>query len=53
MKEDKHCTDIRVKMEQELKDYTVKQYDCGHSCRICPYPGAKCRENDAAARKIQ
>jgi len=44
---------VNAKKEQEIKDNVMKQYNCGHSCRICPYPGAKCRVDDAVARKIQ
>ncbi|MDO4312295.1 MAG: hypothetical protein Q4C52_04345 [Eubacteriales bacterium] len=53
MDSNKRFSGTGVKDEQEIRDYTTKQYACGHSCRICPYPGAKCREDEETARRIQ
>lgn len=32
-------------MEDKNNNLTLPEYECGHFCRVCPFPGAKCRKN--------
>ena len=41
------------KEEDEKERHEIgSQYPCNKSCRICPFPGVKCREDDETARRI-
>ncbi len=38
--------------ERNNENDILKEYDCGHFCRVCPFPGAKCRnKGERGSRK--
>lgn len=38
--------------DEHEREEIGSQYPCSKSCRICPFPGVRCRYDDATARKI-
>lgn len=45
--------DGKANQDKINKNKVIFDYNCGHECRICPFPGAKCVNDSDFANKIR
>lgn len=46
-------SDVKRNQDKVNRNKVLSDYNCGHECRICPFPGAKCVNDSDLVKKIR